>query len=268
MLALVVVGWGWLLTHSLEGSIDGTDDDVSQWFAGQRSSGLDPVADVGTLLGETPVGLAVGALVAVVAGLVLRSFAAVLLVRWPVPATAASTGSARTPTRAIGRRCASWTPGWSRTTASRRVTSAPPSRCTAAPRSCSRSGCGAAGRGAGAGRIVVVLLACVPLFVAVSRLYQGAHHLTDVATSLVYGTVWLAVLAAVLRPRDARSEPAVPRSEGGLETRQYRTGDREVVLDLTRDCAAYVAERGDGLLHAVRAARDGRHRDHRDRRRQ
>ncbi|KRB78612.1 hypothetical protein ASE01_05005 [Nocardioides sp. Root190] len=33
------------------------------------------------------------------------------------------------------------------------------------------------------------------------------------------------------------------------DTRTYRTGDREVVLDLTRDAAAYVAERGDGLLH-------------------
>ena len=31
-------------------------------------------------------------------------------------------------------------------------------------------------------------------------------------------------------------------------TRQYRTGDREVVLDLTRDCEAFVADRGDGLL--------------------
>ena len=31
-------------------------------------------------------------------------------------------------------------------------------------------------------------------------------------------------------------------------TRQYRTGDREVVLDLTRDCADFVAGRGDGLL--------------------
>src|SRR3954464_11283853 len=32
------------------------------------------------------------------------------------------------------------------------------------------------------------------------------------------------------------------------ETHHYRTGDDEVVLDLTRDCAAYVAGRGDGLL--------------------
>ena len=33
------------------------------------------------------------------------------------------------------------------------------------------------------------------------------------------------------------------------ETRTYRTGDRECVLDLTRDCADFVAGHGDGLLH-------------------
>ena len=33
------------------------------------------------------------------------------------------------------------------------------------------------------------------------------------------------------------------------ETRSYRTGDREQVLDLTRDCADFAAGRGDGLLH-------------------
>ncbi len=33
------------------------------------------------------------------------------------------------------------------------------------------------------------------------------------------------------------------------ETRQYRTGGEQVVLDLTRDCCAFVAQRGCGLLH-------------------
>lgn len=33
------------------------------------------------------------------------------------------------------------------------------------------------------------------------------------------------------------------------QTRIYRTGNSEVVLDVTSDCAAYVADRGDGLLH-------------------
>ncbi|KRF11026.1 YjbQ family protein [Nocardioides sp. Soil796] len=33
------------------------------------------------------------------------------------------------------------------------------------------------------------------------------------------------------------------------QTRTYVTGDREVVLDLTGDCADFVAGRGDGLLN-------------------
>lgn len=33
------------------------------------------------------------------------------------------------------------------------------------------------------------------------------------------------------------------------EVRSYRTGGAEVVLDLTRDVASFVAERGDGLVH-------------------
>lgn len=33
------------------------------------------------------------------------------------------------------------------------------------------------------------------------------------------------------------------------ETRSYRTGGRDTVLDITRDCSDFVASRGDGLLH-------------------
>ena len=33
------------------------------------------------------------------------------------------------------------------------------------------------------------------------------------------------------------------------ETRSYRTGSRDVVLDLTSDCAEFVRREGDGLLH-------------------
>jgi membrane-associated phospholipid phosphatase len=73
------------------------------------------------------------------------------------------------------------------------------------------------GRVGGAARVLVVLLAVVPLFVAASRLYEGAHHLTDVGTSLVYGTIWLAAVAALTRPRSALAEPAVPRSARGDE---------------------------------------------------
>ena len=33
------------------------------------------------------------------------------------------------------------------------------------------------------------------------------------------------------------------------ETVDYSTGDRDVVLDITRDCAGFVSGEGDGLLH-------------------
>jgi len=33
------------------------------------------------------------------------------------------------------------------------------------------------------------------------------------------------------------------------EIRRYRTGHDEAILDITGDCAAYVAGQGDGLLH-------------------
>src|SRR3546814_17370629 len=44
---------------------------------------------------------------------------------------------------------------------------------------------------------------------------------------------------------------SVPCHDDGMdsETRTYVTGDREVVLDLTRDCTDFVNGRGDGLLN-------------------
>ena len=45
-----------------------------------------------------------------------------------------------------------------------------------------------------------------PLVVLVARLYQGAHHLSDVLTSLVFASVWLGTVAALLlRGRSRRS---------------------------------------------------------------
>jgi undecaprenyl-diphosphatase len=44
----------------------------------------------------------------------------------------------------------------------------------------------------------------VPLVVAASRLYQGAHHVTDVLTSLVVASVWVAVVARTLLAAPAR----------------------------------------------------------------
>ena len=50
----------------------------------------------------------------------------------------------------------------------------------------------------------VWLLLLIPVFVALARLYQGAHHPTDVLTSLLYTTLWLAVAATVLHRRTSQ----------------------------------------------------------------
>jgi membrane-associated phospholipid phosphatase len=204
---LAVVGVGWLITHPLEGPVDGFDDPVSRWFAGERTGTLDPVAEFGTLLGETPVGLGVAAVLGVVLGLLLRSFLPLVALavtdvghggiywlgthldprdRPPVkildsglvPDHSFPSGHVGTAVAVYGG-AAVLLALWLR----RRGTGGPV-------------------------WALVVLLALVPVFVALSRLYEGAHHLTDVATSAVYAGVWLTAVVRLLQP--------VPRSAGAL----------------------------------------------------
>jgi undecaprenyl-diphosphatase len=48
------------------------------------------------------------------------------------------------------------------------------------------------------GRWWVAPLLLVPPLVAVARLYEGAHHLSDVLTSLLYASAWLTATTIVL----------------------------------------------------------------------
>jgi membrane-associated phospholipid phosphatase len=41
-------------------------------------------------------------------------------------------------------------------------------------------------------------LLVLPVLVLLARLYQGAHHLTDVLATVVYASVWVLVLARLL----------------------------------------------------------------------
>lgn len=52
-----------------------------------------------------------------------------------------------------------------------------------------------------AARWFALLLLLLPLGTLASRLYLGAHHLTDALTSVVYASVWLLVVAALVLPR-------------------------------------------------------------------
>jgi undecaprenyl-diphosphatase len=63
----------------------------------------------------------------------------------------------------------------------------------------------------------------LPVLVALSRMYRGEHHPTDVLGSLLFSALWLAVTSLLISPnadsRRARRRPGPVRS-AGLPSRQ------------------------------------------------
>ena len=193
-----VTAAGWLLTHPLEATVDPWDDDVELWLEAQRTPELDVAAMLGSKVADTVVGLALAFLLALAfrrwwgtwrpavyyAALVGPMLALYLIVTALVPRD-------RPPVEILD-------PGL-------------------VPDHSFPSGhlvtaivvyCGTA----------LVLRAyvthwrrrlwplfLVPLAVGPSRLYEGAHHPTDVLASLVFASVWLLVVARVLLPHEARA---------------------------------------------------------------
>ncbi|GAA1476549.1 hypothetical protein GCM10009623_09950 [Nocardioides aestuarii] len=194
----LLLGAGWLLTHTLAGSVGAWDDDVARAVAERRTSGLDAVADVGTLLAETPVGAGVAAVVAVVVALWKRSWLPVLVLGL---ATAGAGALYKVGTTLITR-------------------DRPPVEILdpgLVPDHSFPSGHVGTAVAAYAGTLVVLWwlaprsrrwvwpLALVPPFVAACRVYQGAHHVSDVVVSGVLVTAWLwLVVRLVLVPEVSR----------------------------------------------------------------
>ncbi len=214
-IVLVVLGLGWLLTHPLASSVGRLDDDLARWIAAHRTPGLGRAADVATYAGETRVGFPVLLGVGLVVAAVVHSwrpllFAVVVTLgmgavydgtthvihrdRPPVrildpglvPDHSFPSGHTGTATAlALGTALLLVTYGF----VAHRVVE----------------------------RVVVGLLALVPLAVLLARLYQGAHHLTDVLTSLIYTCVWVPVVAAQVLPgRPGRDSPEHAAEEARL----------------------------------------------------
>ena len=192
---VVVVAWGWLLTNHLEASIGAGDDDLARWIADERTATLTEAAEVGTFLGDTIVGAVVLGAAVVVFAIIRRSWLPVLfgglveaglggiywwgthlnprqrppveiLDRGLVPDHSFPSGHTGTSMAIfLGLAFLVWT-------------------YTRVPRGWA------------------LLLAAVPLACATARLYQGAHHLSDVLTSVAYATVWVALVARLVLRRD------------------------------------------------------------------
>jgi membrane-associated phospholipid phosphatase len=195
LLCAAVVGVGRLLTGPQARSVGRVDDELARWFADQRTPTLDTVAEVGTFLGDTLAGIVVLLLLGIgfsrwrrtwlplvfvvvgYAGLMGVYLVAThldprdrppveILDKGLVPDHSFPSGHTMTSTAVV------WTVLlliWTWTRVSRAAT---------------------------------LPLVLVPVFTLAARMYQGAHHLTDVLTALAFALVWLAVVTAVLvRPR-------------------------------------------------------------------
>jgi membrane-associated phospholipid phosphatase len=198
MICAVEVGIGWLITHPLKSTMT-HENSVNRWFADQRTSGLTHLADLGTLVGETLTGLVALAVLGVVCALWQRSW-------WPVVfvlALDAGLGLFYLASTTLDPR------------------NRPPVRILQSglvPDHSFPSGhTGTATAIAGAAAALLwaytriarrrlMVLAVIPVWTMLARLYEGAHHLSDVLIAFVVTLVWLVACARLLLP--ARARPA------------------------------------------------------------
>jgi undecaprenyl-diphosphatase len=201
VVAAVVVGWGWLLTQHLEGSVGAVDDDVARWLADERTPSLTDAAEVGTYVGETIVGASVLALVAVLVAVWRRTWLPAVF----VALAEAGLGGIywlgthldprdRPPVKILDR---GLVPDHSF-----------PSGHTGTAMAIFLGVAFLVWTYTRLARGWAVLLALVPLACVSARLYQGAHHLSDVLTSVAYAAVWITLVARLVLGRDL--PPHVP----------------------------------------------------------
>ena len=88
----------------------------------------------------------------------------------------------------------------------------------------------------------VWVLVLLPVFVVLARLYQGAHHLTDVLTSVCYASAWLAVVTTVLLRGSSAATGAAGDHTTDVRDAEGHEHDREAVGEGRHD--AVVAGRG------------------------
>ena len=208
----LVMGVGRLITGPLKKPVGSTDTDVARWFAGERASSLNQVAESITWLGETITIIALAAVIALSVWIWRRNIRLPLFVAVTTGGasaiyiiTAYAVPRARPPVKILD-------PGLDPTQ------SYPSGHVAAAT--------------AMYGLIVVLIWTCAhaarwwvaplllaPALVAVARLYAGAHHLSDVLTSAVYASIWLTITAMTLL-RYPTAVPPTWRESEAVEERE------------------------------------------------
>ncbi len=200
VLLLGVLTIGWVLTHPLESTVDPWDDSVERWIADRRTPTLDFLAAWGSHLADTIVGVIVAAVAALVlwrtqhsrrplvyftvlvgGTLVLYLIVTALITRDRPPVKILDPGLVPDHSFPSGHVATSIVVYCALAIYLARTV--PGSLRWSWP------------------------LFLAPVIVAPSRLYEGAHHPTDVLTSLVFAPLWVTAVALVLLPRPDKVEP-------------------------------------------------------------
>ena len=205
---------GLLLTHVIDrGSVHAADLGVNQWFVHQRTSFWNDATAVGTGMAETITVI----VVTVVAALILRWrtkrwYEAIMLITSIVGELLIFLGTTViVPQRRPAVPKLDPAP----------PTSSYPSGHTAA--AICLYGCLAIlllwlFSGRPAAKVIAVLLFCVPVFVAFSRVYRGMHYPSDVLAGALLGAMWLSLVIRTYlphRPWERGAARQAPRSARG-----------------------------------------------------
>lgn len=190
----LVVGVGRLLTGPLKGTVGSGDNALARSFAGERTSSLNDVAGFLTMLGDTRTVIVLALAIALSVAVWRHDIRPATFV---AVATSGASGlyslaanldpRERPPVKILD-------PGLD-------PMHSFPSGHVAAATTLYGLIVVLVWTYAGAARYWAMPLLLLPLLVVSARLYEGAHHLTDVLTSLVYATTWLGVTARTLLPR-------------------------------------------------------------------
>jgi membrane-associated phospholipid phosphatase len=215
VLCVATVAFGWLVTHPLGSAFRG-ENGVNRWFADQRTSDLTRVADGGTLIGETLTGVVVLVVLGVAFAVRRRTW-------WPIVFVAVLDAGLGLFYLAGTQLDPRQRPPVHILQAGLVPDASFPSGHTGTATAIGGTAAALLWAYTRIAKPLLVLLALVPAYTMVSRLYVGAHHVSDVLTAFVYAGLWLLLCARMLLP--SRATPAdqpghQPGEEAGSPSRK------------------------------------------------
>lgn len=214
----VVLAVGLMLTGPLRRTVNPPDNDAVRWFVSQRSPSLTTAAQTARLLGETWTALTLAPLLLIVTWLWRRDWRPVSFV---AVALLGEITAYLVVVNLVNRRRP---PVLLLDDGLNPQHSYPSGHVAAAAAMYGAMAVLIWMFGATSWRWLGAMLVVLPPVVAVSRLYEGAHHITDVVTSLAFMSAWLVIAAAVLLPDAPRNGP---RSKQGQQAEESQASSSD-----------------------------------------